>query len=238
MKKDPLLVIIILFLLFILNHAEQACSWDDKTHLAIAKAAGYSRWYNSAGADLAKIKAGNIEGYNHYSNNPPGTVITKETVLEQAKYYNNGDHREGHLYGAIIASVREYKQKKLEGKHAYPYLDYAVHYIGDLSQPLHNTVYNNFNKKYHLTIDLMIKPEQLNSKNGIKIYPVSIMNEDDLAQNIADIANISIKLGYQIERENRSLTTAEAMDQISHSASLLKGLIEHILAYNGERKGK
>ena len=231
MKKNPSLFIIILFLLFGIIPAEQARSWDDRTHLAIAKAAGYSRWYNAAGADLAKLKAGNIEAYNHYSNNPPGTVITRETVLKQAKYYDNGGHRDGHLYGAVIASVREYKKKKLEGKHADPYLDYTVHYIGDLSQPLHNTVYNDFNKKNHMTIDLMIKPEEFDKKNGIKIYPVSIKNEADFAQKIADIANISIELGYRLEKENRTLTTEEAMDQISHSSSLLKGLIEYILHF-------
>lgn len=228
MKKKSILFVVMLGLLFTVNSAEQAYSWDDKTHLAIAKKAGYSRWYNAAGADLVKIKAGNIEAYNHYSNNPPGTVITRKTVLKQAEYYDTGDHREGHLYGAIIASVREYKKKKLEGKHADPYLDFAVHYIGDLSQPLHNTVYNDFNKKNHMKIDLMIKPEQLISENGIKIYPVNIRNEDDLAQKIADMANTSIELGYMLEKENRILTTAEALNQISHSSSLLKGLLEYI----------
>jgi hypothetical protein len=227
MKKE-LLFIVMLGLLFTFKPAEQAFSWDDKTHLAIAKKAGYSRWYNAAGADLAKIKAGNIEAYNHYSNNPSGIVITREMVIKQAEYYDVGDHREGHLYGAIIASVREYKKKKHEGKHAKPHLDYAVHYIGDLSQPLHNTVYNDFNKKNHMTIDLMIKPEQLTSENDIRIYPVNIKNEDDLAEKIANIANISIELGYLLEKENRILTKAEAMNQISHSSSLLKGLIEYI----------
>jgi hypothetical protein len=236
MKRKPLLFIFILFLFFSINPVEHACSWDDKTHLAIAKAAGYSRWYNAAGADLAKIKAGSVEAYNHYSNNPPGTVITVETVLEQAKHYDKGDHRKGHLYGAIIASVREYKGKKLEGKYADPYLDFAVHYIGDLSQPLHNTVYNDFNKKNHMAIDLMIKPEELNSKNGIKLYPVNIKSENDFAKKIAEIANISIKLGYLLEKENRILTTAEAMDQISRSSSLLKGLMEYIRSFKSGKK--
>jgi len=30
------------------------------THLAVAKVAGLSSWYNAAGPDLTKIKAGNI----------------------------------------------------------------------------------------------------------------------------------------------------------------------------------
>lgn len=28
-------------------------AWYDKTHLAVAKAAGYPQWYNAAGADIA-----------------------------------------------------------------------------------------------------------------------------------------------------------------------------------------
>ncbi|MFC1839620.1 hypothetical protein ACFL1N_08570 [Thermodesulfobacteriota bacterium] len=229
MKKNPLFFTIIFFLLLSVNHAEKACSWDDKTHLAIARAAGYFRWYNAAGADLAKLKAGDLEAYNHYSNNPPGAVITAKKILEQVNHYNRKDHSEGHLYGAIIASVREYKKNRKDGKYAYPYLDYTVHYIGDLSQPLHNTVYNDFNKKNHLEIDLMISANQLKSKTGIKIYPVSIKNENDLVEKIAHLANMSMKLGYQIEKENRILTAEEAMDQISHSISLLKGLLEYLM---------
>lgn len=36
-------------------------AWHDETHLAVAKAAGYHRWYNAVGADIAKIKAGKPE---------------------------------------------------------------------------------------------------------------------------------------------------------------------------------
>ena len=80
MNKLPLIFLIILPFLFILYTGEDTYSWDDKTHLVIAKASGYFRWYNIAAADLAKIKAGNLETYNHYSNNPPGRIITAEKV--------------------------------------------------------------------------------------------------------------------------------------------------------------
>ena len=49
-----------------------AGAWHDETHLAIAKSAGYVKWYNAAGPDVTKIKAGDIEQKNHYVNNPPG----------------------------------------------------------------------------------------------------------------------------------------------------------------------
>lgn len=208
--------------------AEKAFSWGDKGHLAIAKAAGYNRWYNAAGADIAKIKAGNTEAFNHFSNNPQGTVITKKTVYKQIKYYNSKKHSDGHLYGAILAAVREYLQKRRSGKHAEPHLDYAVHYIGDLSQPLHNTVYNSFNRKNHMDIDMMANRYFKTFKNRIKIYPVTIKDEDDLAKKIADLANISTELGYLIEKENRTLTEQETEIQISHSASLIRGLLDYL----------
>ena len=71
--------------LIICSHA---WAWHDETHLAIAKVAGYKKWYNAAGADIAKIKAGGAEKRNHYANNPPGTVVTARMVLDQAALYN------------------------------------------------------------------------------------------------------------------------------------------------------
>jgi len=83
-------------------------AWHDEPHLSIAKAAGYEKWYNAAGADITKIKAGNVEKKNQYVNNPPGTTLTPDMVLKQAGRYNKSLNLKGHLYGAIIASIREY----------------------------------------------------------------------------------------------------------------------------------
>jgi hypothetical protein len=59
--------------------------------------------------DIAKIKTGEKEARNHYSNNPLGMVIPPEIILEQvSKYDDPGDER-GHLYGVIVASLRGYQ---------------------------------------------------------------------------------------------------------------------------------
>ena len=103
MKRIILQVsVIISFILF----TNQTWAWHDETHLAIAKAAGYEKWYNAAGADITKIKAGDVEKKNHYVNNPPKTIVTAEMVLNQADRYNKPRDSKGHLYGAIIASIR------------------------------------------------------------------------------------------------------------------------------------
>ncbi len=202
-------------------------AWNDETHIAIAKKDRYKKWFNAAGADIAKIKAGYVEKHNHFSNNPPDNIITDRTILKQTKNYNTINPT-GHLYGAIIASVRDYLKQTQKGKYAKYHLAYCVHYIGDLSQPLHNTLYNAYNKKNHITTDGIINDEVLENLSKIKIYPIEINSERDLVSQIARIANLSLKLGYKIESENRLITKNEAYKQIGHSASLIKALLVYL----------
>jgi hypothetical protein len=131
------------------------------------------------------------------------------------------------LYGAIIASVRKYIKDKQKGRYGEYHLGFCSHYVGDLSMPLHNTVYNAFNRKHHKTIDGIINDEILNNIDKIKFYTISIDSEQDLAKEIARIANLSMKLGYKIESQNRLLTREEAYQQVSHSASLFKAILTY-----------
>jgi hypothetical protein len=202
-------------------------AWHDKTHLAIAKVAGYQQWYNAAGPDIAKVKAGDKEARNHYSDNPPGMVITPKMILDQVEKYDDPGDERGHLYGAIIASLRDYKSAKATGKYGEYHLAYCVHYVGDLSMPLHNTLYNSFNRQHHTAMDGIVENEVLDHPERIKTYPIEIKSEDDLVKEIARIANLSMKLGYQLEAENRPLTKKEAYTQLGHSASLLKAILDY-----------
>ncbi len=205
-----------------------ASAWFGKTHLAIAKAAGYRNWYNAAAADLAKLKAGNIEQYNHYVNNRRGTAITSEMVLEQTEKYNNPRDRDGHLYGAIVATVREYIRDKKEGRYPEDHMAYCVHYVGDLSMPLHNIAFTPYNKKYHMESDGIIEGEILDNVSNIRISRITVETEDSLAREIARIANISMQLGFRLEDENRMMTEEEAYRQVSYSVSLLKAILEYV----------
>ena len=111
-KRMPVLVTltIVLFLSF----PNLSFAWHDETHLAIAKAAGYEKWYNAPGPDIAKIKAGDKEGFNHYSNNPPDVAVTPMMIQDQVNRYNDPADENGHLYGAIVASLRDYKSAKAQ----------------------------------------------------------------------------------------------------------------------------
>ena len=52
-------------------------AWFDETHVAVAKVAGYSKWFNACGPDMIKVKMGKREGHNHYVNNPQGSWILR-----------------------------------------------------------------------------------------------------------------------------------------------------------------
>lgn len=201
-------------------------AWYDETHIAIAKKTGYYKWFNACGADMAKLKAGEREAHNHYVNNPPDRVVTPEMIMAQVEKYNQVDPG-GHLYGAIIASLRDYIKERKRGRYGEYHLAFCVHYVGDLSQPLHNTLYNSFNRKYHSRIDGIINDKVLDNLHRIKISPIIIDSEKDLANEIARIANLAKQLGYKIEGEDRVLTEEEAYTQISYSASLFKAILEH-----------
>ncbi len=229
------LLFFILTVFCILSWSFPANSWFDETHIAIAKATGYSKWFNAAGPDMIKEKMFNREGHNHFVNNPRGTIITPEIVLAQVEKYNKIDSH-GHLYGAIIASVREYLKKKQSGKYGEYHLAFCAHYVGDLSQPLHNIDHNAFNQARHLKIDGIVNDGILDNLDKIKIYPIRIDSEEALAKEIARIANQAMTLGYKLEDENRLLTKEEAYRQLGHSASLFKAILEYVSLQ--DRSGK
>ena len=149
MKHIPLKAAMIMFGLLI---ASQTPAWHDKTHLTVARVAGLESWYNAAGPDLAKIKAGNIESYNHWYNNNAEAEVTVQMVLGQIGRYNERNRildSEGHLLGAILASLRDYEKDVRRGKYAQYHLAFCAHYLADLSQPLHNIPYDDYNKTWH-----------------------------------------------------------------------------------------
>jgi hypothetical protein len=205
MKSLRIKSIVFLLILSVIN-LNTASGWYDETHLAIAKAAGYSKWYNAAGADITKTKAGSIEFYNHYFDNNNDVEVTPEMVISQISRYNKPADKEGHLYGAIIASLREYKKTVEAGRYPEYHIAFCAHYVGDLSQPLHNIPYDDFNKTHHDFNDGVVEAEVLENIILIEknIYPINLRPnffEEDLSREIARIANISRKLGHKLKTE-------------------------------------
>jgi hypothetical protein len=231
MRISKFLLVTWIAVLVVALYPFTSSAWYDETHLAIAKVAGYQKWFNAAGPDVAKLKMGHKEGHNHFVNNPRGTVVTPEMVIAQVERYNQKDPA-GHLYGAIIASIRDYMDFKKKGRYAEYHLAYAAHYIGDLSQPLHHTLYNDFNKRNHSKMDGVVNDEVMDNLDKIQVYPIEITTEQDLAREIARIANPAMALGYKLEDEDRLLTREEAYQQLSHSASLMKAVLRYVKQNN------
>jgi hypothetical protein len=221
----------IIFLLLMINLTTgTSWAWHDKTHIAIAKAAGYTHRYNAAGADITKIKAGPLEEKNHFFDNDNNVEITPNTVVDQTNRYNDPNDLEGHLYGAIISSLRNFRSTKSSGKYAEYHIAFCVHYIGDLSQPLHNISHDNYNKAHHSINDGIVENEVLDKIREIQknMYQIKLRPshfEEDLVKEIARIANISRLLGLKLRSESRDMTNGEAYAQLGLSASLLKAVL-------------
>jgi hypothetical protein len=77
-------------------------------------------------------------------------------------------------------------------------------------------------------MDGIVNDEVLDNLDKIKVYPIEIKTEQDLAKEIARIANLSMVLGYRLEDEGRLLTGEETYSQLSHSASLMKAVLEYL----------
>jgi hypothetical protein len=209
-----------------------AFAWHDKTHLSVAEAAGFDLWYSSAAPDVAKSKSEfrAVEEKNHYYNNNGDKEVDETLVMGQISRYNQPDDVEGHLYGAIIGAVRAYQAESATGKYAEYPLVFCAHYIGDLSMPLHNTVYDDFNKTRHSINDGIIESSVRNNIGYIQrnIEDIPLASESDLARAIAKVANTSRELGHTLRKEKRDMTQSEVYAQVIRSASLFKAILKYV----------
>ncbi len=230
-SKLSLFVVMCLSVLSSPSHA-----WSDRGHLAVAKAAGYDEWYNAVAADILAARLGRAERRNHDAAIERRKPITGAQVLEQAEKAKKPSNGEGVLYGAIIASIEEYERgyrdKNVDRDYSF---SLAAHYIGDLSAPLHNIAYDDFNAAHHAANDNLLDRELADAgcvvKTGQieeKMYEITITPEHwkaDLAKEVARIAVLSRQLGLTLKAENRDMTREEAYTQMGHSASLLRAII-------------
>jgi hypothetical protein len=229
MRLLPLRIAAVTALFCTQSFQSEANAWHDKTHLSVAEAAGFELWYSSAAPDVAKSKEmfGPVESPNHYYNNNANKPVTPEMVMAQVGRYNQTNDDEGHLYGAIIGAVRDYQTMKKSGKYANYPLVYCAHYCGDLSMPLHNTPYDDFNKQRHSINDGIIEFSVRNNIGYIQrmMTPPRIDSEADLVREIAVVAESARRLGMKIRKENRDMTVDETYTQVIRSASLFNAIL-------------
>ncbi len=207
-----------------------ATAWHDRTHIAVGEVAGFDLACYLVAPDIAKLKAYHVEDYNHWVNNEEKDEITPELIRGQIQKYNLGIEGEekGHLYGAIVAAIRAYRDELGAGKYGVYHLAYAGHYIGDLSMPFHNIVRDKFNAEHHTLNDGIVENEIKSNLDKVVLYPIRIKNEDDLIQNIARIARKAKDLGFKLKKEDRDMCKKETYEQLSDSASLFKAVLEYV----------
>jgi len=107
-----------------------------------------------------------------------------------------------------------------------------------LSMPLHNIAFDDFNKAHHQINDGVVEKEVFDHPEEIakNMYSIRLSRErfeDDLAREIARIANLTRKLGYKLRAQNRDMTKEEAYVQLGHSASLFKAVLEYLNQKDG-----
>jgi len=120
-----------------------------------------------------------------------------------------------------VASLRQAKSAFKSGKHDAEYhLAFCAHYIGDLSNPFHNMLYDDFNKQRHLINDGVVDDEVMGNIDKIKNLMIPMkLNKDNfesaIAKEIAVIANNARNLGQKLKKENRDMTSEEAYIQLA-----------------------
>jgi hypothetical protein len=209
-----------------------AKAWHDETHIAVGKASGYAQWYNLAAADIVKTQIKSLgladgEGQNHFYDAERPT--SSQDVYAQVEKFGKDNDPEGHLLGAILYKVREYQKAVVSGKYGEYHLAIVGHYCGDLSQPLHLSRYDSFNKNTHSANDGLVERYGfLLISENIAAAPVSIDSEDDLVKAIVDVANASFALAQKIRAEHRLMTEQEAFGQLRLSVALFGGILRYV----------
>lgn len=255
MKRVPI-VILILFAVTLAS-SNDLLAWSCKTHRFIAREAGVKDPGRACFADLSREENPMLLAFSHWHNASPDTVVTtdyidrfkmEEDLHMSARYPEmkpvkiKVPHPSGILYWKIVDIYKE-----MTGKTGWEYEFYLIniaHYIGDLSNPLHNFPYESEpasnGKAYpeigswangnHDAFDLVLDPYLPLNKREEKFFRSALVHEkidsiSDLKEQIAIIANSSIALANRCYLKKRNMTRDEALKQVALSVSLLKAVI-------------
>lgn len=250
----------LIFLSFFFNFS-YLFPWSFKTHIFISKMAGIDKYAEiTCFPDIFKNENFFLLIPFHYHNPSPDITVTPEYIdkykveefeikINDRTLKINVPSECGVLYWKIVdiyEKMENLDKSILEDKIAYTYYLISIaHYIGDLSQPLHNFPYGEeiasdgrvyleegkWNKENHIKFDFILDPYlPLRWKNLSKfksmIKQIKINSIEDLKREISEIANSSLSLAKKCYKEKRILTVDEALSQIAKSVSLIQAIIK------------
>ncbi len=246
--------------IFLLSSIYPAYAWDCMTHAYIAKMAGLSIPEAACMPDITRDDNYDLLAPFHYHDAAPNAVVTVDYIdkfkTTEIQLLHNGKnfkvyvpHPAGVLYWRIVDIYEKMKsldKTKPDNRLAYQYyLATIAHFIGDLSQPLHNFPYGdniasdgkiyenegNFNRENHIKFDeafseyLKNNPE-INNKIVIALKEIQLNSTEELKEKIAEIANSAIEIANKCYRENRIPNEEELIKQVASSISLLKAVVK------------
>lgn len=249
----------IYLLIFLLLFSSKSFAWDCKTHAYIAKKAGIKIPEAACMPDIIREENYSLLSPFHYHGASPYTTVTPEYIdkyrvdemnilIENRILKILIPDQAGVLYWKIV-DVYE-KMKSLDRSisdnqliYEY-YLASIAHYIGDLSQPLHNFPHGEnpasdgkiypgegeFNKQNHLKFDeaftfYFASHPEIDNKINARIKQIKISSAEDLKKEVSNIANSAIDIARKCYKENRMLLEDEVINQIALSISLLRAII-------------
>jgi hypothetical protein len=249
---------IILTIFTILTFSTNALAWSCKTHIFITQEAGIKNPETVCFPDLSRKENDSLLGPFHWHDASPNTTISPDYIdqyqIAEGMYVKVGSpdskpiklrvpDPSGVLYWIILELYQ-----KMKGKTGWEYdyyLTNITHYVGDLSQPLHNFPYGDepasngksypeiglWNKEHHGEFDDALDsylPLDKKDRKTLRslIHPVKVASTDDLKKEIAKVANSSIALANKCYSEKRIITKDEALRQVAMSVSLLKAIVE------------
>jgi hypothetical protein len=238
--------------------ALDARAWTCKTHIFIAREAGITEPAAACFPDMTRKENDALLGPFHWHNPAPDAVVTAEYIerfgVSSEVFVKQDAYRAYSLSIKVPdpAGVLYWKICDLYGamkgagrwEHEY-YLTVIAHYVGDLSQPLHNFPSGRipaadgrsypdvgiWAKSAHLSFDMALDPYlPLQAEEDRAIIDTAsrpaVNSMTDLKREIARIANASLALANACYREKRGLTKKEALTQAAMSINLLKAVIE------------
>lgn len=218
-----------------------AFAWTDQTHMAIERAAGLKSYQNAPAPDVMKadVRINHLpkdDGQAHFfdaDHMPTRADVTKQ-LTEIGM--NRQQAPDGYLLGAIINATRAAKAQTASGRFDDYYYAVLGHYVGDLSMPLHLSVYDNFNRQHHLAIDQTLNRNDVSwdvdavpliTKEMTVDDGLRFQNEDEVINEMLNIAQESYELAQTLRKENRNLTHAEAIACVNRSASFFRALMRY-----------
>jgi len=238
--------------------AGNAPAWSCKTHVFIARDAGVPNPHTACWPDLAKKENDALLGSYHWHNAAPDAKIdpayvdryqVREELFPPAGITGSRTMKirvpdpAGVLYWKIVETYRALKNAA--GWEYEYYLSNITHYVGDLSQPLHNFPYGTdpagdgksypeqgtWARRMHQDFDTALDPFIPLSGDEARhfaamVRPPSIGSDEDLKRAIAEIANKAISLANGCYSGKRAISREEALAQAAGSVSLLKAIVE------------